>query len=113
MTDKYECGVTEYVLIGRGYIMGVGGVETTIYCTNVPFYVAVDELQTLVKWVMDSRGFDFRISTVITKPVMEDDVDVTQSIFDLRHTVSKESVDFTFTFTGVAEFTFTAGYQEP
>lgn len=79
--NEFECGVTEYVLLGKGYLMGIGGVDTTIYCTNVP--------------------------------VMVDDIDVEQSIFDLRHTVDKESVDFTLRFKSVTEFTFTEGYQEP
>lgn len=111
--NEFECGVTEYVLIGRGYLMGMGGVETTIYCTNVPVYVDVDEIQAITRLAMDKKLFEFRVSNIITEPVMVDYIDVKQSIFDLRHTVNKESVDFTLRFTGVTEFTFTEGYQEP
>ena len=28
--NEFECGVTEYVLLGKGYLMGIGGVDTTI-----------------------------------------------------------------------------------
>lgn len=111
--NEFECGVTEYVLIGRGYLMGMGGVETTIYCTNVPVYVDVDEIQALTRLAMDKKLFEFRVSNIITEPVMVDYIDVNQSIFDLRHSVDKESVDFTLRFTGVTEFTFAEGYQAP
>ena len=111
--NEFECGVTEYVLIGRGYLMGMGGVETTIYCTNVPVYVDVDEIQALTRLAMDKKLFEFRVSNIITEPVMVDYIDVKQSIFDLRHSVDKESVDFTLRFTGVTEFTFAEGYQAP
>lgn len=113
MKNEFECGVTEYVLIGRGYLMGIGGVETTIYCTNVPVYVNVDEIQTLTRLAMDKGNFEFRVSNIITEPIMVDDIDVEQSIFDLRHTVDKDAVDFTLSFTGATEFTFSDGYQEP
>ena len=113
MKNQFECGVTEYVLIGKGYLWGIGGVDTTIYCTNVPVYVNVDEIQALTRLAMDRGNFEFRVSNIITEPVMVDDIDVEQSIFDLRHTVDKDTVDFTLRFTGVTEFTFTEGYQEP
>ena len=72
----------------------------------------VDEIQAVTKLAMDRGNFEFRVSNIITEPIMVDDIDVEQSIFDLRHTVDKDTVDFTLRFTGVTEFTFAEGYQE-
>lgn len=111
--SSFKCGVSEYALIGKGYFMELEGVETTIYCVNVPPYVSIDELETLAKMTLDRGEIKFEITCIIHNPVVEDDVDVEQTIFEMRHTIKEDDIDFTLEFVNITEIRLSPGYHKP